>query len=437
MTPATPKQMSEVLNKFNISDMDKATIRQILAVANMLEEFTGEKFVHLELGNPGIPSEKIGIEAQCEALHNYVSNTYPNIMGIKPLKENGSAFVKAFLNIDIPPECIVPTVGSMQGTYTLMTLLKMRQPGRDAILFLDPGFPAQHDQARLLGLEIVSFDIYNYRGAKLRNKLDEVLSKGNITTMLYSNPNNPAWTNLTQEELSIIGEMATKYDVVVLEDLAYMGMDFRTDFSHPYEAPYIPSVANYTDNYILLASSSKIFSYAGERIAMVCMSPAVARREYKSYQKAFNMPRLGDAFVFGVLYCASSGVPHSSQYAMAAMLKAATTGEINFVENTREYGRRANRAKKAFTDAGFYLVYDMDGDHPISDGFFFTMGYNNMPGNELCKELLRYGVAVIPLKSTGSHQNGIRIAVSMMRDEPTFKMLEERLKAFQDGHPIR
>ncbi len=34
-----------------------------------------------------------------------------------------------------------------------------------------------------------------------------------------------------------------------------MGMDFRTDFSKPFEAPYVPSVAKYTDNYILLMSA--------------------------------------------------------------------------------------------------------------------------------------------------------------------------------------
>ena len=44
-----------------------------------------------------------------------------------------------------------------------------------------------------------------------------------------------------------IGELATQYDVIVLEDLAYFAMDFRQELSKPFQAPYQPSVAHYTD----------------------------------------------------------------------------------------------------------------------------------------------------------------------------------------------
>lgn len=45
-------------------------------------------------------------------------------------------------------------------------------------------------------------------------------------------------------------------------------MDFRQDLSTPYQAPFQPSVAHYTDNYVLLISGSKAFSYAGQRIGV-------------------------------------------------------------------------------------------------------------------------------------------------------------------------
>lgn len=68
------------------------------------------------------------------------------------------------------------------------------------------------------------FDVYEYRGERLREALEAHLSKGNIAAMIYSNPNNPAWFCLTDEELKIIGEMANKYDVIVIEDLSYFAM---------------------------------------------------------------------------------------------------------------------------------------------------------------------------------------------------------------------
>lgn len=151
------------------------------------------------------------------------------------------------------------------------------------MLYLDPGFAPQHLQAQIIGMKQTSFDIFNYRGDALAEKLESILKHGNITGILYSNPNNPAWTNFTEDELATIGRLATKYDAIVIEDLAYLGMDFRHDCGTPFEAPFIPSIAKYTDNYVLLISASKIFSYAGERIALVCMSPTVFSRTDPDY----------------------------------------------------------------------------------------------------------------------------------------------------------
>lgn len=434
MLPISRETLETAIERSGITDITTATIRQICALSAELEELSGEEFVHLEIGNPGLPPQEIGVKAECEALRNGVANQYPNIAGIKPLKEAGAKFVKAFLDLDISPKCIIPTVGSMQGSFTLDLLLKQRIPGKDTMLIINPGFPAQRHQAKILGMNIESFDFYDFRGKKLEEKLESIMSTGKITGMIYSNPNNPAWTNFTEEELEIIGRMATKYDVIVLEDLAYMGMDFRKDYSKPYEPPFVPSVGKYTDNYILLISGSKIFSYAGQRIAIVCMSDAVYNRKYQYLESFYEIPDFGDCYIFGVLYTASSGTTHSSQYALAAMMDKAVKGELNFVKDSSEYGRRAGILKQLLLDNGFHIVYDKDGKDKISDGFFFTAGYKDMEGEELQKELLRHGISSISLQCTGSEQKGVRICVSKISDDDTFNKFSQRLKAFSDEH---
>ncbi len=235
-----------------IVNISSATIRQISALASRLERLMGEPFVHLEMGNPGLPASPVGIEAEISALSAGIANVYPNIAGMPALKENGSRFMKAFLDLDIPARCIIPTVGSMQATFTLFLLLGQRLPGRDTILFLDPGFPAQHNQVKLLGLNQVSLDMYDCRGEALEARLDEILSKGNVTALLYNNPNNPAWTNLTDVEYAILARMAEKHDVIIIEDHAYMGMDFRSRYGLPYQEPFVPTLAKWTDRCIML-----------------------------------------------------------------------------------------------------------------------------------------------------------------------------------------
>ena len=435
MIPVSTDMFRQALDMMNIPNIASATIRQIMALASHLQEPLGEEFVHLEMGNPGLPASEAGIEAEREALANGVANMYPNIAGIKPLKDAGSDFLKAFFDIDIPGRCIVPTVGSMQGTFTLFLLMGQRIKGKDTILFLDPGFPAQHNQVKLLGLEQRSVDIYDCRGELLERRLEEALADGKVSAIIYSNPNNPAWTNLTETEFRILARMAEKHDIILIEDNAYLGMDFRRRYGIPGQAPFIPTVAKYTDRCILLVSASKIFSYAGQRISIVCVSPAVADRRYEFFEQFYEMPTLLDAYIYGVLYCASSGTAHSAQHAYAAMLRKAVDGELDFVAETREYGRRAALAKKLFLDNGFHLVYALDGEEPISDGFFFTVGYPGLTGAELQSELLRYGVSTISLPSTGSRQQGVRVCVSLLNSPEILDRLGQRLALFQRDHP--
>lgn len=436
MLPVTSEQLNAAMSAMNISDVASATIRQILALANRLEGILGEPFVHLEMGNPGLPASPVGIEAERAALLNGIANKYPNIAGIPELKSSASEFLKAFLNVDIPGRCIVPTVGSMQATFTLFILLGQRLKGKDTVLFLDPGFPAQHHQAKLLGLNQRSIDIYDCRGEALEARLEEQLADGRVTAIVYSTPNNPAWFNLTDTEFKILARVAERHDIIIIEDHAYMGMDFRTRYGIPNQAPFIPTVARYSDRYILLVSASKIFSYAGQRIAVAGMSPAVYDRQYEFFRQFYDVPCFGDAYIFGVLYCASSGVCHSAQHGFAAMLKAAAEGKLDFVAESQDYGRRAGKAKKAFTDNGFHIVYEFDCDKPISDGFFFTVGYPGITGNDLQKELLRYGISTISLPSTGSKQEGLRICVSMLTDDKLFDSLNDRLKKFHTDHSV-
>jgi aspartate/methionine/tyrosine aminotransferase len=389
-----------------------------------------------------------------------------------------------------------------------------------------------------MGVKFKTFDVYDYRGDKLQAKLESYLSEGNICAIVYSNPNNPSWICLREEELKIIGELATKYDVVVMEDLAYFAMDFRKDLSTPFQAPYQATVARYTDNYMLLISGSKAFSYAGERIGVVCISDALFHRHFKDLAERYQGLPFGLVFSTRMLYALSSGTSHSAQYALAAMLKAAYEGKYDFRKNlstpfqapyqatvarytdnymllisgskafsyagerigvvcisdalfhrhfpdlaaryqglpfglvfsTRMlyalssgtshsaqyalaamfkaayegkydfrkeisvYGERAKKLKEIFCRHHFYVVYDKDLDEPIADGFYFTIGYPGMTSGQLAKELMYYGVSAICLITCGSEQEGLRVCTSFIENHQ-YDILEERMKIFEINNP--
>lgn len=440
METVIPKYViDDFLKEMEVTDLNKASIRQILMTVWHAEEVTGKDFVHLEMGMPGIPASAIGRAAQKEALDNGVASIYPDIIGIAELKRQASRFVKAFIDTDVDAKHCIPTCGTMQGTFAAFMLCSQLNPEKDTILYIDPGFPVQKMQSTVIGVKNCSFDLADYRGELLAEKLESILSKGNISCMIYSNPNNPTWMCLTEDELRIIGELATKYDTIVIEDLAYFTMDYRRDgLGIPSKPPYQVTVSRYTDNYVMMLSSSKIFSYAGERIAVACISDKLYERSYETLSKRYGISRFGAAYAYVMLYTLSSGVTHSAQCAMAAMMKAAVDGEYNFREDIRIYERNTAKIKAALLRNGFHITYDKDIDEPVGGGFFFTFGYNNpdgtpMDGAQLLHELLWFGVSGIVLTSTGSKRQGLRGSSSYIREDQ-FPLLEERLRLFDQAH---
>ena len=429
------EKVNSIIDGMGLGDFSQATIRDIQALSRVLEEKTGEEVIHLEMGVPGLKPSDIALEAESEALRNGCATIYPPNGGIPRIKQAASDFVKAFIGVDVAPEGCVPTTGSMQGTFATFTAIHHAFAGtkQDTVLLIQPGFPVQTTQCDVIGLKHEALDIYSYRGNDLIAKLEEIVSKGNICAVVYSNPNNPSWVCFTEEELKGIGHIATMYDILVLEDLAYFAMDFRRDLSHPYQEPFQATVARYTDNYVLWVSASKAFSYAGQRIGVTCISNKLFHRAYAPLKEKFGVGTFGDFFVGRLMYTLSSGTTHSVQHAMSALMEAAVKGEYNFLNDVREYGRRAKFMKDVLLANGFYLVYDNDMGAPLADGFYFTVQYPGMSDLQLTRELMTYGIAVFPLDTMGSTQQGVRICTSFFRREQE-KLFTERISQFRTDH---
>ena len=436
-TPIDHNIVTSKINELGLCDLGKAKIREIVKIVNEIEQASGEQFIRMEMGVPGLEPASVGTEAEIQALKNGVASKYANIEGIPGLKSEISRFCKLFLDLDISPAACIPTVGSIQGSIAAFLVANRNDRRREGTLFLDPGFPVHKQQCIVLGHSYRTFDVYNYRGSKLRDKMRSYLDSGKVSTILYSNPNNPSWICFTEEELRIIGELATEYDVVVIEDLAYFGMDFRKDVSEPGKPPFQSTVANYTDLFLLLISCSKTFSYAGQRIGMLVMSDFLFNRRYPDLLRYYTTDRFGHSMIYGALYALSAGASHSAQYAVTAILKAANDGKFNIVDEVREYAERSRRMKELFLKYGFKIVYDMDVDEPLSDGFYFTLSYTGFSGGELIRELLYYGISAIALEITGSERKeGIRACVSQVQFE-RLPILEERLKLFNRDYPVK
>lgn len=427
-----PKELIDTLfDELNVTGITQLSIRDVVKLVSQIEQQSGQQFIHMEMGVPGLPALPLAVAAEKEALDKGLANLYPNIEGLPFVKTEISRFADKFMNLQVSPECCIPTVGGMQGSFAALLAAARTDTRKPYTLFIDPGFPVNKSQLQLLGLPFKSFDILEFRGPKLLAKLESYLAQGDVCSICYSSPNNPTWISFTETELEIIGRLATKYDVIVVEDLAYFGMDFRQHYGVPGVPPYQPTVSKYTENYVLLLSASKIFNYAGQRIGMMIISDYLRTRHYPNLKNYFSSDQFGYFINYGVIYVTTAGTSHSAQYALGKMLRAVNNGEIDFVKELHLYGEKAKLMKALFLKYGFYIVYNDEG-RELADGFYFTIAYPKMNAAELMKTLLYYGISAISLAITGSeNQNGLRACVSYVSMEQ-MPVLDQRLKAFRD-----
>jgi aspartate/methionine/tyrosine aminotransferase len=434
--PFDRKKIEEILTQTGF-DRNTLSIRETNRLVNLVEEKLDVKYIRMEFGIPNLPCDPVACRTahRADDEHN-ASWQYAPFDGIPELKNEAARFVKKFLNLDVPPRCCVPTVGAMHGGFVAQAVAGHRLPGKQTILYLEPSFPVSKQQTRFHGLATDSVELYDFRGEALIREVERKMAGGKIGGLLYSSPNNPSWVVLKPDELRGLGELCTRYDVLAIEDLAYFCMDFRCDYGTPGKPPFQPTIARYTDHYFVLISSSKIFSFAGARIGITVISPALMQMTAPALRERFGTQNVGHAFVHGGLYCSTAGVAQASQWGLLGLLRSANAGELDFAENVREYGRRAAELKKIFQRQGFQLVYDNDLGEPLADGFYFTIKYPGFNGQELLMEMLYYGISTITLQSTGSRRTeGLRVCVSFVEPEQ-FEIVDERLRKFREDHPI-
>ena len=417
-------------------DIRTASIREMNAAVTAIERALGVTFIRMEFGVPGLPASSIAIDAEMRALQqNHLAHVYAPFEGLPALKAEGARFWKLFAGLDVPPSCVVPTIGAMQGCFACLALASQLKGPAGTVLFLGPGFPENRLQARMFGVQVETLDLYDHRGDRLIDAIEQRVSRKDVGAILWSSPNNPTWIVLKPSELEGIGRVCSRYGVLAIEDLAYFGMDTREDYTVAGEPPYQPTVMRYTDHAVAIVSSSKMFSYAGQRIGIAVLHPGLADRRLPDLAPRLGSPLIRHAFMHGILYPLTASVAESPQYGLLALLRAANAGDGSLFEPAREYARRAKAMKTIFLGHGFRLVYDNDLGEPLADGFYFTLSYPGFnDGADLIVELLHYGISAITLDATGScRKEGLRACVSLTGPE-LFGTLEDRVRAFHEAH---
>ena len=78
-TPIDHQTVTQKIKESGLEKVGNASIRELVKLVNEIEKATGEKYVRMEMGVPGLEPPQIAIDGEIKALKKGVASKYPMI----------------------------------------------------------------------------------------------------------------------------------------------------------------------------------------------------------------------------------------------------------------------------------------------------------------------------------------------------------------------
>lgn len=402
---------------FNIEDFWQAI--------DLIENALGIHYVRMDFGVPGLLPPDICLNEHVTALETgTIAQAYPPYAGAADLRMEMAEFVTRRTGVNLSLDNFFVTCGGTQALFVAQAVAGSLYHNRKTIVFLAPVYPPMLAQARLLGLNPVCIDMTSLRGEALLRTVRAAFANLPTAAICWASPSNPTWTVLSHQELHGLAALCEAFDVLPIEDMTYLGMVGNCDAM----AKLTPSIGLYAQKYFMVFSSSKMLSYAGERIGFLAGSDALLKQHEQPLASTFGTDLVARACA-SMIFNTTAGAPHSSQRAVAGVLRAINSGQFDLERHLSTYMRRAATLKEILRESGFTLITGSD-ESQVLDGFYVCFSYENLSGAELATRLLYCGVSVLPLSAFSSqNNNGVRACVGRLDDEK-LAWVRERLGNF-------
>ncbi len=250
-----PAQRLESVSEYYFS-------RKLKEVAAM--NAAGMQVISLGVGSPDMPPSEETVEKLCTEAHNPDGHGYQPYVGIPELREAFSRFYKRWYGVELDPKSeIQPLIGSKEGI--LHVTLAFVNPG-EQVLVPNPGYPTYTSLSRLLGAEVVHYDLKEENGWMPDFDALERMNLSRVKLMWTNYPNMPTGANATPELYERLVDFARRKGIVIVNDNPY---SFILN-DHPLS---ILSVEGAKDCCIEFNSMSKSHNMPGWRIGMIAANP--------------------------------------------------------------------------------------------------------------------------------------------------------------------
>ena len=232
--------------------------KKLKEVAQMNAE--GKDVISLGIGSPDMPPSEETVATLCREAQNPNGHGYMPYVGIPELRQAFADWYKKWYQVELDAKSeIQPLIGSKEGI--LHVTLAFVNPG-DQVLVPNPGYPTYTSLSRILGAEIVNYDLKEENGWMPDFDALEQMDMSRVKLMWTNYPNMPTGANATPELYEKLVSLARRKGIVIVNDNPYSFILNDKPLS-------ILSIPGAKDCCIEFNSMSKSHNMPGWRIGML------------------------------------------------------------------------------------------------------------------------------------------------------------------------
>lgn len=216
--------MTESKQTSNIKPADRLSAvseyyfsRKLKEVARLNAE--GKDIISLAIGSPDMPPSKATIDKLCEVARQDDAHGYQPTMGTPELRHAMADFYKRWYGVELDPLTeIQPLIGSKEGI--LHVTLAFVNPG-EKVLVPSPGYPTYTSLSKILGAEVVNYNLREDDGWQPDFDELECMDLSNVRLMWTNYPNMPTGAPARMATYERLVDFARRHSIVIVNDNPY------------------------------------------------------------------------------------------------------------------------------------------------------------------------------------------------------------------------
>ena len=191
--------------------------RKLKEVARLNAE--GKDIISLAIGSPDMPPSPATIQTLCDNAKKADAHGYQPTVGIPELRNAMAKFYKRWYDVELDPATeIQPLIGSKEGI--LHVTLALCNPG-DKVLVPNPGYPTYTALSKILGQQIVNYDLREDNGWHPDFDQLEAMDLQGVKLMWTNYPNMPTGGRATRELYQQLVDFARRHHIIIVNDNPY------------------------------------------------------------------------------------------------------------------------------------------------------------------------------------------------------------------------